>query len=125
MAIGIYSDPAGTTPVAAELPAPQTLVDPAPLDRVLYVGSKAQGAYLLAQGGGDIIISITGPGASNVAIAASAAGLATAIPGASLVLGETVTGLVPVHVRVLDTTHVVGDRLATLASNTVEEWQLP
>jgi len=125
---GFYSDPACLTPIASPLAFIQADASPTPADRVVFYGSRHANRWAVVNGGGDIVASLSGPAAANVALALSAGGLATATPGASLVIGTQVdggpAGVVPVHIRVLDTTHVVGQRAFAISTNTVEEWEL-
>lgn len=124
MAIGMFLDPAGTTPIVSALQFVQAVSAPTPADRVIYFGASGSGHYLLAEGGGDIVISVSGAAAGNVAMALDAAGLAAATPGAALVVGERVDGIIPIHLRALDTTHASGQRGFVLTTNTLEEWAL-
>lgn len=125
---GFYSDPACLTPIASSLAFVQADAAPTPADRVVYFGSRHANRWAIVNGGGNIVASLSGPAAANVALALSAGGLAAATPGASLVIGTQVdggpAGVVPVHIRVLDTTSVVGQRPFAITTNTVEEWEL-
>lgn len=122
MAFGFYLDPAGTTPIVSPPQFVQAVSSPVAADKVIYFGTPGAGHWLAAVGGGNIVASLSGPGAANIALALSAAGLASATPGAALSLGAQVEGLIPLHVRALDTTHVAGNRAFTVTTNTVEEW---
>ena len=108
-----YADPALTTLVTAGafVQGEDGLAGPA--DRVFYLGSPTPGRTFQASsapGTAQIVVSLSdsaggyGPAVSHVKLAATAGGLDSATPGASLNVGTTINGGpgngVPVHVRV-------------------------
>lgn len=128
-----YSDPALTTPIRASLMFSQAVASPDPVDMLIYFGS--QNAACSAQASSnpgidpiEVAISSSGAGAltADVRLATSAAGLALATGGAPLALGVTLAGgrenATPIHIRVLDSTHVAGlfDNLS-LTVGSIEE----
>lgn len=121
---GFYTDAALTTPVTAALPFVQTLT-PSAVDRVLWFGSRRADRICQATGGGAISLTPSGPGAGNVRLALSSAGLASATPGGALAMGGQVAGgvanAVAVHVRVLDTTGTAGSRAFSVATSNLDE----
>ena len=130
ISFAFYTDPALTTPVNAALPFVQSTT-PTAVDRVLWFGSRLAGrvARLEADpGAGQIVITPTGPGAGDVRLALTAGGLAAATPGAALSLGTEVAGglagAVAVHVRVLDTSGLVGARAFAVGTASLAEYAL-
>lgn len=123
---GFFLDPGLTTPVLSALQFVQTAVAPSPADTVVYFGSRAAASNCVPAGGGNIVVSIAGPGAANMRLALSSAGLAAATPGASLALGSTVAsgtaGAIAVHLRALDTSGTTGARAVSFSTNSLEEW---
>lgn len=120
---GFFADPALTTPVLGSLSFVQNVAAPTAQDAVVYFGSPIAGRRLrdaampLSAQLTLIVADANVPGgspAADVKLATSAAGLATAVGGAPLSLGTSLlSGLdavVAVHIRVLDSTHVVGRR---------------
>lgn len=126
LTFAFYTDSALTTPVSAALPFSQDVSAPTAVDRVLWLGSRRADrvARLAASPGSPIVLTPTGPGAANVCLALSAAGLDNATPGAALVVGNELAGgigqAVTIHIRVLDTTHSVGARPFAVAINLAE-----
>ena len=108
---GFFSDAALTT-VAGEQVFAQAAPDPVAVDRVVYFGYDVSGKKAHA-----VTVSVidaaagSGSPATDVRLATTAGGLADAVPGAALSLGDVfggVAGAVAVHVRVLDSTHSIG-----------------
>jgi len=121
LSFGFYADPALTTRLGSRLAFVQDHLAPAAADKVIYFGSPLPGKTCRANsspGVAAITVSPTdaapaaGLPASTLRLALSAAGLASATPGASLALPATVlsgvANAIPIHMRVLDSLHVVG-----------------
>lgn len=133
---GFFTDPALTTPLVARLQFVQAVSSPTPADKVLYFGSPELGRVCQANsspGVDPIVVSIAdaSPGSgvppADVKLALSAAGLDSAVGGASLTLPATVAsgvdGALEIHIRVLDSTHVGGlDTGLSLVTNTLAEY---
>lgn len=121
-----FLDAAGTTPVVSPLAFHQASISPTPEDRVVYFGSPVPGRYARPSATASIVVSITGPAADVIALATSAGGLATAVPGAALDLGAEVDGwpLTPIHIRALDDSGVVAQTAFELTTGEIEEWRL-
>lgn len=115
-----YADAGLTTPIVSLVQFLQAAASPVAADKVVYFGSPTAGrvARCLADPGVDpILVSVvdanagSGVPATAVKLALSAGGLAGATGGAALSLGVAVNGgvvnAVPIHLRVLDPTHVV------------------
>lgn len=107
---GFFSDASLKTPVRSALFFTQDRTSPVAQDRVVYFGSPLAGRSCQKVGG--VIVSATGGAASDIKLAASAAGLAGAVGGAPLSLGAVVLGGVAnaraIHIRALDSTHAPG-----------------
>lgn len=127
LTFGFYLDSACTTPIVSTVQFVQAITAPTPLDKCIYFGSPKAGRYAKPAGGGQIVVALSGPAAGDMALALSSAGLAPAVPGASLELGLQVDGgpdgVVPLFVRALDSSGVSGQRPFALMTNTLEEWQ--
>lgn len=123
---GFFLDPACTTPIVSSVQFVQAVAGPSPQDRVVYFGSPLAGRYAVMANGSDIVATISGPAAADATLALSLAGLDVNAAGASLALGVRVNGgpagVVPVHVRVLDSVHVAGERPFAVATTTFQEW---
>lgn len=123
---GFFLDPACTTPIVSSVQFVQAVSNPSPADRVIYFGSPIAGRFAVMTNGSAIVASISGAAASNVTLALSEQDLGMRSPGASLALGTRVNGgpagVVPVHVRVLDSLHVSGERDFSVSTGSFEEW---
>ena len=125
---GFFLDPACTTPIVSAVQFIQASSSPVPADRVVYFGSPQVGHYAVMSDGGDIMASISGLAASDVRLALVAADLASRPAGAALSLGQRVdggmAGVLPVYLRVLDSTHLAGQRPFAISTNTFQEWSV-
>lgn len=121
-----YLDPALTTPVEAALQFVQDDAGPAAVDKVVWFGSRDATRQCLPDGGTDVLVQATGAGAGDVALATSAIDLESAVPGAALSLGAICYGglenVIPIYLRVLDTSHTVGVRAVTITTNDLAEY---
>lgn len=117
---GFFSDAALTTPISTPLVFSQQIGASAPDDKVVYYGG-ATGYQVKAQsnpGVDQITVSVvdsaggSGSPATDVKLALTNGGLASATGGAALNLGTVISGgtanAVPVHIRVTDSTAVTG-----------------
>lgn len=126
LTFAFYTDAALTTPASAALPFSQDVSAPTAVDRVLWLGSRRADrvARLAASPGSPIVLTPTGPGAANVRLALSAAGLDGATPGAALAVGTELAGgigqAIVIHIRALDTSHTVGARDFVVSLNLAE-----
>lgn len=115
-----YSDAALTTAITAPLAFSQSTPSPTANDKVVYLGSVASGktAEAASDPGVDpILVSIidaasgSGSPATDVKLAATSGGLATATAGAPLNIGTQIlsgsANAVEIHIRVLDSTGIV------------------
>ena len=135
LSFGFYSDAALTTPVASRLQFVQAVADPAAVDRVIWFGSPLAGRMCQAAsepGVDPVTIAIAdansgaGSPAGDVRLALTSGGLDAAAGGDPLVLPETINGgvaaAVPIHIRVLDSTHASGvHNDLSLISNALRE----
>lgn len=123
---GFFLDPACTTPIVSSVQFVQAVSSPVPDDRVVYFGSPLVNRFAVMANGGTITASLSGVAASNVTLALDESGLLSRSPGAALMLGTRVNGgpagVIPVHVRVLDTAHVIGERDFSISTAILEEW---
>ncbi|MBP9803899.1 MAG: hypothetical protein KBE22_03190 [Candidatus Accumulibacter sp.] len=130
-----YSDAALTTEITAALAFSQASSSPTAVDKVVYFGSSAASKTARASsnpGVDQITVSIvdaasgTGSPATDVKIAATSGGLASATAGASLNIGTQVTSgsanAKAIHIRVLDSTGVVATNTdLSLQTNSIIE----
>jgi len=120
LTFGFFADAAATTPVVS-LYFSQADSAPVAQDRIVYFASANAARRCQADsdpGIDPILVSIadaapvTGSPASDIKLALSSGGLASAVAGAALALPATINGgfanAIPIHVRVLDSTGVVG-----------------
>lgn len=135
---GFFSDAALTTPLAAHLLFIQPVSSPTAVDKVVYFGSATASRKAMADsdpGVDPIVISITdaaggsGSPASDVKLALSSGGLASATGGAPLTLPAEINsgsgGAVAIHIRVLDSTHAFGlNNDLSLTTNTLAEFSV-
>lgn len=129
LSFGFFIDPALTTRLTSSLQFIQDKTSPAAEDKVVYFGSSRvdrvcrDSAAPLVDA---IVLSAVVTGAGNVFMATSSAGLDTAVAGAALDLGVEVAGgvdnAIPVHLRVLDVSHAVGQRAVAFSTNTLSEY---
>lgn len=121
MTFKFYSDAALTTEITAPLAFSQSTPSPTASDKVVYLGSVASGktAEAASDPGVDpILVSIidsasgSGSPATDVKLALTSGGLATATAGAPLSIGTQITSgsanAKEIHILVLDSTGVVG-----------------
>jgi len=121
LSFGFYADPALTTRLVHRLAFVQDHLYPTPADKVIYFGSPLPGRTCRVKsspGVAAITISPTdaapaiGLPSSTLRLALSASGLASATPGAALVLPAIIlsgiANAIPIHMSVLDSLHVVG-----------------
>lgn len=126
LTFAFFTDAALTTPATAALPFVQSVASPAAVDRILWLGSRRPDrvARLASSPGSPILLTPTGPGAANVRLALSAAGLDSATPGAALAVGNELAGglaqAIAIHIRALDTSHTVGARDFAVSLNLAE-----
>lgn len=117
---GFFSDAALTTPISTPLVFSQQIGVTAPDDKVVYYGGTT-GYQVKAQsnpGVDQITVSVvdsaggSGSPASDVKLALTSGGLASATGGAALNLGAVINGgtanAVPVHIRVTNSTATTG-----------------
>lgn len=135
LTFGFYTDPGLTTPVRASLFVPQSKTSPAPVDLCIWFGSPALAKLCQSQaspGVAPIAVSVINatPGsnspASDVRLALTQAGLASATPGAALNLPAAVSSgvdnAVPVHIRITNSLTTTGRRSnLSLATQTLVE----
>lgn len=135
LTFGFFLDAALTTPIASAPQFVQAVTSPTPADKVVYFGSPTAGRVAKREsnpGTDPILVSAsdsssgTGSPASDVKLALTAGGLASATGGAALNIGTTVEGgavnAVPIHIRVTDSTHVaaLNTDLSIVASTIAE-----
>lgn len=120
---GFYTDSALTTPLSSSLLFVQDVDSPVAQDKVIYFGSPVANSVAKAASNPDVdqvelsvsdsLVGIGSP-VTDVKLALSLSGLNTAVGGASLALGTQVlsgmAGAKQIFIRVLDSTHVVGNR---------------
>lgn len=133
---GFFSDASLKTPIEARLQFIQESSVPTQADKVIYFGSPEVGHVVKATsnpGTDPILVSVAdalpagGNPSTDVRLALSAAGLDTATGGADLDLGvelaSGVSGAVAIHMRVIDSTGVVGKKVdLSLITNDLTEW---
>lgn len=123
---GFFLDPACTTPIVSSVQFVQAVASPSPDDRIVYFGSPLSDRFAVMANGSDITASISGPAAANVTQALSEADLSVRLPGVPLALGVRVnggpSGVIPIHIRALDSIHVVGERDFSIGTASFQEW---
>lgn len=121
LSFALYTDANLTTPLSSNLVCSQNADGSSdPVDKVVYLGSTVANRKLEANsnpGVDQIVVSVvdsapgTGHPATEVKLATTFGGLASAVGGAPLNIGATilsgVENAVPIYIRVDDTTGVV------------------
>lgn len=128
---GFFADAALTTPIVSAVQFIQAISSPVAVDKKVYFGSRNAARVCRATSGPGVVqvaIALAGAHASDIKLALSSAGLATAIGGASLPLGLEILGgqanALVVHIRALDNLHSAGAFPVDVTTNDLSEFDL-